>query len=210
MNPFQGILYWRHQIRSRVRVDPIVTTVQNGKQLAVVLANAQCQYFRLLPRIGEGKWLVNGTFVDGPVGPAGTSKTLKILEMVGKRVVLSTAEPRRLQMDPFSLKHVSLEGTIIRLDVNYSGGCHSHDFRLFMSPPVFQESFPVQAKLWLQHEDDDDPCDAIVSDEVAFDISPILDLYRKQYGKDGPIRFNVFGYFDSEPLEGFTVLYKHP
>lgn len=249
-----------------VRVDPIVTTVHNGKELAVVLANTQCQYFRLTPRInkddiyhiflngtvcitwpcpqwtarraghdmtfdsldiaplglpeqesrklmaelGEGKWLVNGTFVDGPVGPAGTSNTLKILELVGKRVVLSTAEPRRLQMDPFTLKHVSLEGAIMKLGVNYSGGCHSHEFRLFMSPPVFQESFPVQAKLWLQHENDDDPCDAIVSDELAFDISPILDLYRKQYGKDAPIRLNVFGYFDSEPLDGFTVLYKHP
>ena len=78
------------------------------------------------------------------------------------------------------------------MDVTYGGGCADHDFQLFMSPPTFLESNPVQANLWLQHEDNDDACDGIVSETLRFDLTQVLDLHREIYGRDDEIILNVF------------------
>ena len=65
-----------------------------------------------------------------------------------------------------------------QLEVNHSGGCGDHDFALFMSPATFAESVPVQANLWLQHRDRDDPCDGMVLQTLTFDLQPVAGLHR--------------------------------
>lgn len=45
----------------------------------------------------------------------------------------------------------------------------------------FAESDPVQAWLQLNHEDNDDPCDAIVMEELSIDLVPMRDAWIDAY-----------------------------
>ena len=71
------------------------------------------------------------------------------------------------------------------------------------------QSEPVQAKLWLQHEDNDDACDAIVTQRLAFDLTPVRELHRQLYGSDDEMILNVYGFFEGEPGDKKVVHY-HP
>ncbi|MDG2124832.1 MAG: hypothetical protein P8J87_14100 [Verrucomicrobiales bacterium] len=122
-------------------------------------------------------------------------------------VVTSDEEPDLLQLDGFSLREVSLEGCKLTIDVTYSGGCREHEFQLFMSPSVFAESAPVQASLWLQHNGNGDICRALISETLEFDISPVIEQHREQFGRDDEIILNVHGYFADRPGPVIPVRY---
>ena len=116
----------------------------------------------------------------------------------GIPVVVLDVEPESLQLDAFTLQEVRIDGRTLLVDVSYSGGCAEHDFQLYMSPATFLAANPGQreAYLWLQHEDNDDACDAIVSETLHFDLTPVLDLHRELFGRDGEITLYVFGFFE--------------
>ena len=48
------------------------------------------------------------------------------------------------------------------------------------------ESFPVQVRLFLSHEDFDDPCDAWITREFSFDLIPLKIAYQASYGVSEP------------------------
>ncbi len=121
-------------------------------------------------------------------------------------VRITDVPPASIGRDGFTLDTVSLSGHVISITVQYGGGCEPHDFLLFMSPSAFAESHPVQANLYLMHEDNDDHCDALATETIRFDISPIARQHERFYGQPGDIRLNVFNF---ERTESLPVLY-HP
>jgi hypothetical protein len=64
---------------------------------------------------------------------------------------------------------------------DYGGGCAVHDFALLVVP-IFLESYPVQMSGSLAHDAKGDPCRALVSSDIRFDLSPIKEAYRQSYG----------------------------
>lgn len=48
------------------------------------------------------------------------------------------------------------------------------------------ESNPVQVRLFLSHEDFDDPCDAWVTRDFKFDLVPLKIAYQASYGVGEP------------------------
>lgn len=48
------------------------------------------------------------------------------------------------------------------------------------------ESFPVQVRLFLSHEDFDDPCDAWITEDFTFDLVPLKLAYQGTYGVAEP------------------------
>jgi hypothetical protein len=124
-------------------------------------------------------------------------------------VIITDADPRSFQVDPYRLDRVSIDDHVINITVTYSGGCKNHYFQLFMSPAAFMESYPAQANLYLRHFADFDPCDAIVTRDLAFDLQPVAHLYELMYGDLDPIRLNLFEYFETVPGRKVSVMY-HP
>jgi hypothetical protein len=122
-------------------------------------------------------------------------------------ICFTWVNPFLLQRDPYALNGVSIEGDELTMDVTYSGGCWEHRFKLYMNP-VFTGSDPARAKLYLSHEDWDDPCDALIFEELTFDIGRIAELYFEQYGSYDDIVLEVFGYFTDQPGDGFEVVYS--
>lgn len=122
-------------------------------------------------------------------------------------VCFTWLSPFLLQRDSFRLNEVSLDGDELTLQVSYGGGCREHGFRLYMQP-VFAESHPVRANLYLSHNADDDPCDAWITEDLTFDVRKIAELYYEQYGGYDDIILDIFGYFTDQPGEGIEILYS--
>lgn len=69
-----------------------------------------------------------------------------------------------------SIMKVAVEGNIMTINVEYSGGCEKHEFRLLGSVMI-QKSLPPRRGIRLWHDNKGDSCRGIVEEELKFDIS---------------------------------------
>jgi hypothetical protein len=99
----------------------------------------------------------------------------------GSGTVILTENPDRWRHDPYELASARVEGDTLHVTVQYGGGCAVHDFSLLVVP-IFLESYPVQMSGSLAHDAKGDPCRALVSSDLRFDLSPIKEAYRQSYG----------------------------
>lgn len=83
-------------------------------------------------------------------------------------------DPESIRKDRFDFVDASLEGRTLSLTVSVSGGCEDHDYDLVTQGALLL-SIPPGANLYLVHEDNDDPCDAIIQQTVSFDITPLVE-----------------------------------
>ena len=91
----------------------------------------------------------------------------------------------------YTLGLVEAEGITLRAEVTYGGGCRAHRMDL-VAYGGWLESEPVQINALITHDDGDDPCDAVVTEERAFDLSPLARAWVEAYGPaSGPIRINL-------------------
>ncbi len=141
--------------------------------------------------------------IENPVSEELNFRVLAVSELVK----ISDLPPDSIQLDQFDLNSVAVSDNEITLNLSYSGGCEEHEFELFMSPGAFMESNPVQANLFLRHNGKDDACDAYITTEVSFDLSPLAELYQQFYGRKDEIILNVFDYFQGQPGNHLTGRY---
>jgi hypothetical protein len=95
-----------------------------------------------------------------------------------------------IDTDPVQVLEAVVAGNTLHLRVEYGGGCREHEFRLYGSSG-FMESLPVQAALFLSHDANDDHCDALVLQDLYFDLVPLRDAYLEGYKDDGPIVLRI-------------------
>jgi hypothetical protein len=93
---------------------------------------------------------------------------------------------------PVTINSVEIEGDIVTLDVSYSGGCGPHEFNLFVIN-LFLDSNPVQTESILSHVTEV-ACDAVVTDELTFELLPLREFYQRIYGEgEGSINIQGIG-----------------
>lgn len=68
-----------------------------------------------------------------------------------------------------TIASVTLEGNILSLDVEYSGGCKDHSFELIGNGAIMK-SLPPKRVVKLIHNSNDDTCRELVSETIKFDI----------------------------------------
>jgi hypothetical protein len=94
-------------------------------------------------------------------------------------------------LDETRTNKAAIDGDVLTLDLEFGGGCRDHDFQM-ISNGGFMESLPVQLRLFLRHDGNDDPCEALLHERVFFDLTPIAELYHRQYpGEEGPIILRI-------------------
>ncbi|MEO9804558.1 MAG: hypothetical protein ABJF04_14985 [Reichenbachiella sp.] len=76
----------------------------------------------------------------------------------------------RQSSDPFKLKTLRHEDSILFIDVAYSGGCSIHNFELVW-PEVTTMIYPPRYTVVLMHGANDDSCEAYLSETLQFDLS---------------------------------------
>ena len=85
--------------------------------------------------------------------------------------------------DAYTINAATLEGDTLRVNVSYSGGCETHAFTL-VAEQRFLESFPVQLRVSIAHNANGDRCDALITGDYHFDLTPLKEAYQKGYRKD--------------------------
>ena len=97
--------------------------------------------------------------------------------------------------DIFWIKSAGIEGDALKLDVEYGGGCGTHEFT-YCWDGIFLESSPVQISTKMSYVADD-PCDAIVMDQLVFDLVPLKTDYQQAYqSQSGEILIGLAGWQD--------------
>ena len=119
---------------------------------------------------------------------------------VFNRVIITDHSPDVIQLDPFDLEGIEIVGNTITLRISYVGGCEEHCFSLYMSPVAFLESYPAQANLYLRHDSNEDACEALVNEDISFNLRPVAVLYKKHYGQLDEIVINIFKYRSNDKL----------
>lgn len=94
------------------------------------------------------------------------------------------------------IEGAELAGRTLKIDVSYSGGCRTHTFAA-AAPPQFFSSDPPQLGVFLRHEGGDDPCLAIVSETLTFDVTPAVRLHQEAFGY-GPFYLRLFAPGETE------------
>jgi hypothetical protein len=74
------------------------------------------------------------------------------------------------ETDGFMINEVSLDGVILTVIVQYSGGCKNHEFKL-ISNQRYMKSMPPQLPLYLEHQANNDNCRALVIQTLKFDVT---------------------------------------
>ncbi len=89
-------------------------------------------------------------------------------------------DPEAWVTDPCAIEEAVTDGDTLRLTVSYGGGCEDHEFKL-VAWNFFMESFPVQAGIEIAHNGNNDLCDAYITEELSFDLTPLKKEYQDQY-----------------------------
>lgn len=75
----------------------------------------------------------------------------------------------------------TLDGNILSLEVEYSGGCTDHTYDLIGSEGVMK-SLPAKRTIKLIHNSNDDSCRELISETIKFDIRPLA--YMEKSGSE--------------------------
>lgn len=113
---------------------------------------------------------------------------MKILSILAVSVLLFACNNTKevLDVDPINVKKaqigditqqsaqttvtaVNLDGNILSLDVEYSGGCKDHSFE-FIGSAAIMKSLPPKRVVKLVHNSNGDTCRELVSETIKFDI----------------------------------------
>lgn len=100
-------------------------------------------------------------------------------------VVNFLTNPSSWPKDGFRIENAGVAGHNLQLTLSYGGGCKTHDVQV-VAWGGWMESFPVQVRLFISHEDFDDPCDAWITEEFSFDLVPLKLAYEESYGRGQP------------------------
>lgn len=74
--------------------------------------------------------------------------------------------------DPANISAMAIEGDTLRLTVTHGGGCRDHTYQLY-TPGAVMKSYPPQMTIHLAHNANGDMCKALLTRELAFDLSPL-------------------------------------
>ena len=126
--------------------------------------------------------------------PAGLSPALDALlamgSLRGPMLFAPESTPSEWPSDALDLGEVEASGGVLSVEVSYGGGCGQHRIDA-VGWGGWMESFPVQINVAITHDDGDDPCDAVVTEERRFDLAPLRAAYEASYGPIGSERPTV-------------------
>ena len=118
-------------------------------------------------------------------------------------IILDDDLYQKASRDPFTFgsftsnKSYELDKDMLKLFVQYSGGCEDHEF-LLIGPNGFLESMPVQINVLLSHNANNDLCEAYLSEELMFDLKPLKEAWQQTYQQEsGTIVVQIYGLEES-------------
>jgi hypothetical protein len=100
-----------------------------------------------------------------------------------KSIILDVNLFQNASRDPYTFGNLKLEGDTLTINVQYVGGCEEHEFEL-IGTNKFMESEPVQVNILLSHNANNDPCEALITEESTFNLTPLKEAWQQAYRRD--------------------------
>ena len=97
-------------------------------------------------------------------------------------VVIGVAD-KKFGTDDYTLNNATIDEDTLQINVSYGGGCEKHEMTLVASES-FLESFPVQLPVSLAHNANGDNCEAWLTEDFNFDLTPIKTMYQEAYQQE--------------------------
>jgi len=107
--------------------------------------------------------LLNSCFSANKLDNSNNSINIKEL-VINKNIDIS-----KLNMD-YIINKVTLQDSILNVDLSYSGDCGEPDFELFFNGN-YEKSFPPQATFYLKHKSNKKKCNENINKILKFNIS---------------------------------------
>jgi hypothetical protein len=143
-------------------------------------------HFAVEYRDPRGRSRVEGSSEALPQGLRSALATLVgMVSGVVPIIVNFDTTPESWPQDPFQIQEAVISGHMLQIRLAYGGGCRAHDVKV-VAWGGWMESNPVQVRLFLSHEDFDDPCDAWVTRDLSFDLVPLKIAHQGSYGVGEP------------------------
>lgn len=101
--------------------------------------------------------------------------------------------------DDIAVDFAYIDGDSLFIDANHSTGCAPHNYAVCYDD--FSESSPVQNPLRLIHDAHGEPCEALESLQLQFDLRPLASAYNALYDTDNDVIVTPFGTYAYGPLE---------
>lgn len=95
-------------------------------------------------------------------------------------ILVDDLRPGDWPRDPAHIEKAEVFGDVLSLRVSYSGGCREHGFQLIASRQ-FMESYPLQVSTHLAHDAHGDACEALIVEDLLFDLTPLKKFYQDAY-----------------------------
>ncbi|MFH1764141.1 MAG: hypothetical protein ABIF09_08120, partial [Gemmatimonadota bacterium] len=143
-------------------------------------------HFDVEYRDSKGRSRVKGSSEVLPNGLKAAVATLQGMVSGTLPVIVNfDTNPESWPQDSFQIQSAEVSDHTLQITLSYGGGCRTHDVRA-VAWGGWMESNPVQVRLFLSHEDFDDPCDAWVTRDFKFDLVPLKIAYQASYGVGEP------------------------
>ena len=78
--------------------------------------------------------------------------------------------------DAYQPGDAGIVGDTLRVTVSYGGGCEDHGFTLVLAD-AFMMTDPPRLPATLAHQANNDPCEAWLTEELEFDLTPLKELH---------------------------------
>lgn len=75
-----------------------------------------------------------------------------------------------IKSDDFSIKQVTVEGGVMKIDVSYAGGVKEHEFTLYWNG-IVARSYPGKTTVVLKHNANGDNAEALLTKTLQFDLA---------------------------------------
>lgn len=106
---------------------------------------------------------------------------------------------------PYSSTKAVIDGDILTVTVQYSGGCEDHNFLLY-GPLTIPDNDPTKITTYLIHESKPDMCEAFINESRQFDLTPLKKRWQEVRGETaGEIEISIH---DAHTGIIHNVLYK--
>ncbi|MEM7414277.1 MAG: hypothetical protein AAF389_02205 [Gemmatimonadota bacterium] len=117
--------------------------------------------------------------------PEGLVRAITPVAGLANRVVPmlidSANPPAEWPDDTYALGDVSVEGTIVDLEVSFGGGCEAHTFDL-VGLGASLDSSPAEIDAIVSHDAFGDACEAYLTETRRFETTPLRTLFETVYG----------------------------
>lgn len=85
--------------------------------------------------------------------------------------------------DSVTILSSRIDDNVLRIEIQYQGGCGDHEFELLASNMLYTSN-PPQLPVYLGHSNGNDPCEEVQVETLFFDLKPLRQKwFSDDYGK---------------------------